>query len=56
VVAVHLVLYVSLRFSGILIRVFKEGGIQLLTRISGLLLAAIAVQLAAEGVRGFIAA
>lgn len=51
---VLLLLWLSLRFSLTLLRVLKEGGIVLLTRIFGLLLAAIAVQLAAEAVRGFI--
>jgi len=53
--AVHLVLYLSLRFSVGIVVLIKESGIQLLTRISGLLLSAIAVQLVAESIRGFIA-
>lgn len=43
-----------LRFSTALIRILGEGGISLLARIAGLLLAAIAVQLIAESVRGFV--
>ena len=55
IVAVHLLVYLSLRFSVGITRVIREAGIVLLTRISGLLLSAIAVQLVADSVRGFIA-
>jgi multiple antibiotic resistance protein len=54
IVAVHLVLWVCLRFSGALIRLIKDSGITLLAKIAGLLLAAIAVQLIANSVRGFV--
>jgi multiple antibiotic resistance protein len=54
IVAVHLILYVCLRFSGVVIRLIKESGITLLAKIAGLLLAAIAVQLVANSVRGFV--
>lgn len=54
IVAVHLVLWLCLRYSGALIRVVKDSGITLLAKIAGLLLAAIAVQLIADSVRGFI--
>jgi multiple antibiotic resistance protein len=54
IVAVHLMVYLSLRFSVSITRVIREAGIVLLTRISGLLLSAIAVQLLADSVRGFI--
>jgi len=54
IVAVHLVLWLCLRFSGLLIRVFKDSGITLLAKIAGLLLAAIAVQLVADSVQGFV--
>ncbi len=56
ILAVHIIIYLSLRFSVLLIRLLREGGIQLLTRVSGLLLSAIAVQLIADGVRGFVRA
>jgi len=52
--AVLLLLYLSLRFSIGLLRLLRPGGIQLLTRIFGLLLSAIAVQLLADSVRGFV--
>jgi multiple antibiotic resistance protein len=54
IVAVHLVLWLCLRFSGVLIRVFKDSGITLMAKIAGLLLAAIAVQLIADSVQGFV--
>lgn len=56
VVAVHLCLFLSMRFSVIVHRVLGEGGTILVTRIAGLLLAAIAVQLIADAVRAFILA
>lgn len=54
IVAVHVLLWLALRFSGVVIRVIKESGILLLAKIAGLLLAAIAVQLIADSVRGFV--
>jgi multiple antibiotic resistance protein len=54
ILAVHLMVYVSLRFSVGITKVIREPGIVLLTRISGLLLSAIAVQLVADSVRGFV--
>ncbi len=54
IVGVHLLVYLSLRFSVGITRVIREAGIVLLTRISGLLLSAIAVQLIANSVRGFV--
>lgn len=54
IVTIHLVFFLVLRFSTVLIRILGEGGITLLARIAGLLLAAIAVQLVADSVRGFI--
>lgn len=52
-VAVHVLLWLSLRFSVGIIRLIREGGISLLTRVSGLLLSAIAVQLVAESIDSF---
>lgn len=54
IVAVHLVLLGTLRSAGLLIKVFKESGILLMAKIAGLLLAAIAVQLVASSVQGFV--
>lgn len=55
-IAVHVVLWLALRFAVVIIRVIREAGVLLLTRISGLLVSAIAVQLIAESVKGFVAA
>src|SRR3954462_3265125 len=53
IVAVHLVLYLALRFANVILRVIREGGVLLVTRISGLLLSAIAVQLVADSAVAF---
>ena len=55
IVSVHLVVMLVLRYSTALIRLLGVGGITLLAKIAGLLLAAIAVQLIADSVMGFIA-
>ena len=55
ILAVHLALYLFLRFSGVIIRLIRESGIVLVTRIAGLLLSAIAVQLIASSVLGYVA-
>jgi len=55
ILAVHLALFLALRFSGGIIRVIRDSGIVLVSRIAGLLLSAIAVQLVANSVLGFIA-
>ncbi|WP_076477484.1 MarC family protein [Williamsia sterculiae] len=54
IVTVHIVLVVVLRFSTVLIRVLGVGGITLVAKVAGLLLAAIAVQLIANSVTGFV--
>ncbi len=54
--AVHAVLYGSLRYSVGILRLIKEGGVSLFTRIAGLLLSAIAVQLIADSVTSFVKA
>jgi multiple antibiotic resistance protein len=51
---VHLFLFACMRYSGLVIRLIKESGITLLAKIAGLLLAAIAVELIADAVRGFV--
>ena len=56
IVLIHVTIYLVMRFSTVLARVLKPTGILVLTRIAGLLLAAIAVQLIADGIFGFIAA
>ena len=54
VVLVHVSLWLAMRFSLPILRVLREGGVVLVSRISGLLLSAIAVQLVADAVRAFI--
>nr|WP_250447486.1 MarC family protein [Actinotalea sp. C106] len=54
VIAVHLCLWLSMRFANVIHRVLKDSGTILVSRIAGLLLAAIAVQLMADAVRAFI--
>ena len=55
VVLVHVALWLSMRFSLPILRLLREGGVVLVSRIAGLLLSAIAVQLVADAVRAFIA-
>lgn len=54
ILLIHLVLWVSMRFSTFLGKLFGEGGTLLLTKISGVLLAAIATQMVAVGVGHFV--
>lgn len=54
VIAVHVCLWLAMRFSNIIHRVLGDGGTTLVTRLAGLLLAAIAVQLMADAVFVFI--
>jgi len=54
VLAVHAVLFLAMRYSTGIARVLGSTGITVLTRISGMLLAAIAVQLIANAVFGFV--
>ena len=55
VVLVHVALWLAMRFSLPILRVLRDGGVLLITRIAGLLLSAIAVQLVADSVRAFVA-
>jgi multiple antibiotic resistance protein len=56
IILIHLVMWLTLRFSGLIMRVLGENGVLLVTRIAGLLLSAIAVQLVADAVTDFIKA
>ena len=56
IVAVMVAVWVMLRFSGGIVKVLRPGGIEVLTRIAGLLLAAIAVQLIADAIAAFVTA
>jgi len=53
---VHLILWLVMRYSLVVIAVIKETGVLLLSRIAGLLLSAIAVQLMADSVTQFVKA
>lgn len=55
VIAVHLSLWAAMRYSLPILKLVRESGVLLVTRIAGLLLSAIAVQLVADSVRAFIA-
>jgi multiple antibiotic resistance protein len=55
VVLVHVALWLAMRFSLPILRVLRDGGVVLVSRIAGLLLSAIAVQLVADAVRAFVA-
>jgi multiple antibiotic resistance protein len=54
IVAVALTAWLALRFAPVLHRVLTDNGVELLTRIAGLLLAAIAVQLVADSVIAYV--
>ncbi len=55
ILAVHVALLLTMRFSVAIIRVIRDSGVVLITRIAGLLLSAIAVQLVADAVLAMIA-
>ncbi|MEV6109816.1 MarC family protein [Streptomyces sp. NPDC051940] len=56
ILAMHVVLWLAMRYSLVIIRVIKDGGVVLMTRLAGMLLATIAVQQIANGVTDFIQA
>lgn len=56
IIGVHVCLYLAMRFAGIILRVLGNGGVTVVTRLAGMLLAAIAVQLIADAVLAFVAA
>ncbi len=53
ILAVHLIVYLSLRFSIPIIKLLGAGGISVATKLAGLLLAAIAVQLIVDAIFEF---
>ena len=55
IIGVHVCLWLAMRFSLVVHRILGDGGTTLVTRLAGLLLAAIAVQLMADAVFAFIA-
>ncbi|CAM5270064.1 UPF0056 membrane protein [Streptomyces spiroverticillatus] len=56
IVAMHVVLWLAMRFSLVIIRVIKEGGVVLVTRLAGMMLSALAVQQIINGVTEVIKA
>ncbi|MCH0540054.1 MarC family protein [Streptomyces sp. MUM 203J] len=50
IVAMHVVLWLVMRYSLVIIRVIKDGGVVLVTRLAGMMLSAIAVQQIINGV------
>lgn len=54
IVVIHIAIYLVMRYSGFLVKILRRGGIEVLTRIAGVLLAAIAVQLIADAVMGYV--
>jgi len=55
IIGVHVMLWLSMRYSAAILRVLRDSGVTLVTRIAGLLLSAIAVQLIADSIRAFAA-
>lgn len=53
-VATALVIYASMRFSSIFAKLIGDGGVMLVTRIAGVLLAAISVQMIFDGLQQFL--
>lgn len=56
ILVVMAAVWLVLRFCGVVVRILRPSGIEVLTRIAGLLLAAIAVQLIADAVGAFVTA
>ncbi|GGJ92146.1 UPF0056 membrane protein [Pilimelia anulata] len=56
ILAAMAVVWLVLRYCSLVVRVLRPGGIEVLSRIAGLLLAAIAVQLIADAVAAFVSA
>ena len=54
ILLVMLTVWVVLRFSDVIVKLLRPAGIEVLTRIAGLLLAAIAVQLIADAINAFV--
>ncbi|GHG44376.1 hypothetical protein GCM10018791_73290 [Streptomyces zaomyceticus] len=50
IVAMHVVLWLTMRYSLLIIRVIKDGGVVLVTRLAGMMLSAIAVQQIINGI------
>jgi len=55
IAAVLLVTYLALRYAGVLRRLLKQNGIHLVTRVMGMILVAISVELVATAVQAYVA-
>jgi multiple antibiotic resistance protein len=53
IVAVHVAIGLTLMFSTKVVGLIKESGVTLIARIAGLLLAAIAVEMIVQSIKGF---
>ncbi len=56
ILAIHVVLWLVMRYSLLIIRVIKDGGVVLVTRLAGMMLSAIAVQQIINGITQVIRA
>ena len=56
ILAIHVVLWLVMRYSLLIIRVIKDGGVVLVTRLAGMMLSAIAVQQIINGITQVIQA
>ena len=54
VVLTFISLYLAMRFASLIQKVLGEDGVELVTRIAGLLLSAIAVQMIADSIHDFV--
>lgn len=54
ILAIGVLMYLFMRFSGLIARVLGKGGVTLVTRIAGVLLAAISVQMLFDAIRSFL--
>jgi multiple antibiotic resistance protein len=54
IVGVHLCIWMAMRFSVPILRLIRDSGVLLVSRIAGLLLCAIAVQMIADAIRAFV--
>jgi multiple antibiotic resistance protein len=54
ILAVMMTVWLVLRFSNVIVKLLRPAGIEVVTRIAGLLLAAIAVQLIADAIAAFV--
>ena len=53
IIAVHIAIGLTLMFSTKVVGLIKESGVTLIARIAGLLLAAIAVEMIVQSIKGF---